>query len=122
MTRLQTTFAVALVCLSALPGCRDQAEAKQQWQIAAENQSVTPCAVSVKLGGENFFAASTDHLEKGKPFILLAAKPKVKVLSVKVVRGKDEQEIEPETDVPVGKRFTILVAADGKVTTSLTDL
>ena len=39
--------------------------------------------------------------------------------TVKVVRGKDEQKLQPNALVEPGRRFRIVVDADGKATTSL---
>ena len=77
--------------------------------------------MAVDLGGGTFDAASVDSLEKGKTIVLLASKPKVVVHRVKVVRNKEEQIIKTDAEVPIGKRFLIVVAADGQVSTSLTD-
>ena len=43
------------------------------------------------------------------------------VLTVKVVRGEEEEALTPNTKLIPGKRFAIVVEEDGKVTTSVED-
>lgn len=121
---LRTPFCVAMFVLLGLIGCQKAEEPKvgeRKWEIVAENQSNVPCAVSVDLGGGTFNDARVDELSQGKRWVLLSAIPKVIVRSAKVVRNAQVQEVKPNVEVPIGKRYLILVTADGKLNTSMAD-
>ena len=121
---IRASSCVAMFGLLCLLGCQKAGEPKageSKWEIVAENQSDAPCAVSVDLGGGTFNDARVGDLAQGKRWVLLSAVPKVIVRSAKVVRNGQEQEVKPNVEVPVGKRYLILVTADGKLKTSMTD-
>ena len=116
---LRMSPCVAMFGLLCLLGCQKAGERK--WEIVAENRSDAPCTISVDLGGGTFNGAQVDDLSQGKRWVLLSATPKVIVRSAKVVRKGQEEEVKPNIEVPVGKRYLILVTADGKLSTSIVD-
>lgn len=99
----------------------------RQWEITVENKSDVPCSVfitSTIAGGSS--TAKVEDVAKGKSLTLIVGDNKTTVQSVRVVRGKDEHSkdektLNPNVELPVGKRFAIVVNADGNVATSTTD-
>ncbi len=117
MPRPRVVTVLLAAVYGLLAGC--QGSPARQWEIVAENQSDVPCTVAVDLGPGN--GARVDALTKGKPHILLFGSTKLVIRSAKVVRGKEEQELKPDVEVPAGKRYFIVVAPDGKATASVVD-
>jgi hypothetical protein len=109
--------ALVLVVL-ALPGCGGN---PRQWEVTVENKSEVPCSFFVTLGADSNSNAKVEDVAKGKAVSLIVGDSKTVVQSVKVVRGEDEQTFTPKTELAVGKRYTIVVGADGKVDTSVSD-
>lgn len=112
-------LAISTPVLLALPGC---GSSKQQWEITVENKSDVPCSffiTSTIAGGSS--NAKVEDVAKGKPITLIVGDNKTVVQSVRVVRGKDDQTLNPNIDLPVGKRYAIVVGADGKVEASTAD-
>ncbi|OAI48222.1 hypothetical protein AYO44_07625 [Planctomycetaceae bacterium SCGC AG-212-F19] len=110
--------------LLSFSGC---SSSQRQWEITVENKSDVPCSffiTSTIAGGSS--NAKVEDVAKGKPTTLIVGDTKTTVQSVRVVRGKDEhskdeQTFNPNVELPVGKRFAIVVNADGQVETSTTD-
>ena len=91
----------------------------RDWEIAAENQSDTPCTFIVDLGNNSY--SRVDNMANGGPTVLQVGSAQGRVFSVKVVRGASEQEIKSEVRLIPGKRFLIRVSPDGKAAASLSD-
>lgn len=114
---LSQVFSVTTLFLVALTGCSSN---KQQWEVTVENKSDLPCSFFITLrprGGD----VKVEAVEKGKTHSLIVGDSKTVVESVKVVRGKDEQTLTPKAELPIGKRYAIVVEADGKVAASISD-
>jgi len=112
-------FATVLLCFS---GCNSS---QRQWEITVENKADAPCSVFVTMAGGSS-NAKVEDVAKGKPVTLIVGDGKTTVQSVRVVRGKaedskDEKTLNPNVELPAGKRFAIVVDADGNVATSTTD-
>jgi hypothetical protein len=118
MLRRFGLFIVITACLLvALPGC----SGKREWEITVENKGDVPASVFVKMRADGSSNAKIDDLTKGKIVTLIAENGETIVHTVKVVRGKDEQTLKPNAKLPAGKRYAIVVGADGKVETSISD-
>jgi hypothetical protein len=111
-------LAVFASILLALPGCSG---GKQQWEITVENKSDEPCSFFVIASADGNLKANVEKIAKGQAVSLTTGYGDTVVQSVKVVRGKDEQTVTPKADLPAGKRYAIVVTADGKVETSIAD-
>ena len=111
-------FAFSMPLLLALPGCGN---GRHPWEITLENRSDVPCSVFVTLGADGNSNAKVENFEKGKTIILISGNSSTIVQSIKVVRGKDEQTLTPKARLEVFKRYAIVVGADGKVETSISD-
>lgn len=111
-----------LLCTAALLFISGCSSGQKQWEITVENKSDVPCSVFVTMaGGGGSSNAKVEDVPKGKPVSIIVGYSKTTVQSVRVVRGKDEQTLTPNVELPVGKRYAIVVEADGKVATSTTD-
>lgn len=117
MLRSIRLLIVVLMSL-ALTGCGGTSA---EWLVTAENQSDVPCSFFITLGSNAKTETNVENVEKGKTLPLIAGDTKTVVQSVKVVRGDKEETLTPKTELPIGKRFAIIVKADGKVETSVTD-
>jgi hypothetical protein len=102
----------------ALPGC---GSSPRQWEVTVENQSDGPCSFFVILGADGNSHAQVEGVAPGESVSLIVGDGKTWVQSVKVVRGTDEQMLAPKAELPVGKRYAIVVNADGKLETSISD-
>lgn len=111
-------LAISTLLALALPGC---GSGLRQWEVTAENKSDQPCSFFVTLGADGSSNANVEDVAKGKAVSLIAGDSKTVVQSVKVVRGKDEQTLTPNAELSVGKRYAVVVSADGKVETSVSD-
>jgi len=116
---IRPPLALSTAALLFFSGC---SSSQKQWEITVETKSDTPCSFFVTMtgsgGGSN---AKVEDVAKGKPISLIVGDNKTTVQSVRVVRGKDEQTLTPNVELAVGKRYAIVVDADGKVATSTTD-
>lgn len=104
--------------LLVVQGCSSN---PRQWEVTVENKSDVPCSCFVTLGEDGNSKAKVEDVAKGKAVSLIAGDSPTVVQSIKVVRGKDEQTLAPKAELPVGKRYAIVVTADGKVETSVSD-
>jgi hypothetical protein len=112
------SFAVSAVFLVALPGC---SRSPRQWEITVENRSDRPCSFFVTLGAGGNSGAKVEDVAKGKALTLIVGDTRTVVQTVRVVCGKDEQSLTPNVELPVAKRYVIVVGAGGKVETSVLD-
>lgn len=109
----------------ALAGCGGPL----QWEVTAENQSDGPCSFFVTLGSdgnghanvESESHANVENVGQGETLALISGNTNTVVKSVKVMRGDEEQSLTPNTELPIGKRFAIVVRPDGRVETSVSD-
>ena len=119
MSRSQVFFAATLFCALLLSGCENSQQPK--WEIVADNQSDSACTVSLELAGGSYTEAKVDDLAAGKKRVVLSGVPKVIVRVVKIVHNGQSQAVKRNIEIPTGKRFLVLISADGKLNTSLTD-
>jgi hypothetical protein len=119
MWRNAWQIAVLAVAMSGVAGC--DRGGGSRWEVSVENKSEIPCSCFVTLGGDGSSKANADAIPKGKPVTLIAGSTDTVVQTVRVVRGTDEQLLTPNTPLPVGKRYLIVVGADGKVQASAAD-
>ena len=85
------------------------------------NKSDVPCSFFVALGADGGSKAKVEEVSKGESISLIVGDSNTVVQSVMVVRDKDDQTQTPKAELPVGKRYAIVVNADGKVETSVSD-
>ena len=110
---------VATSCvLFILAGCSGES---RKWEIAAENRSDSPCSVAISYGEDGSRSARVDPLSKGPPQVLVAEAIETPLRSVTVKVGKDEQVLKPDVRLTGGKRYTVVVAADGKASVVTSD-
>ena len=102
---------VLVTGLSFVPGC--DRGVRPQWEVTVENRGDVPCSFAITLGDGG--KANVDGIPKGKPVTLIAGSTDTVVRTIKVVRGADEQALTPNAVLPIGKRCSIVVGADGKV-------
>jgi hypothetical protein len=107
---------LSAIGMSGLPGCDRSGPA---WEVTVENKTDVPCSFFITLGPDGGTKAHVDGITKGKPATLIAGSTDTVVQTVKVVRAADEQALTPNTALPVGKRYSIVLAADGKVEASV---
>jgi hypothetical protein len=106
------------MALSAAPGC--DRPGQTYWEVAAENKNDTACSFSVTLGPDGGSKANVNGITSGKPVTLITGPGDTVVNTIKVVRGADDETVlTPNATLQAGKRYLIVVAADGKVETSI---
>jgi len=108
---------LSAIGLAAAPGC-DRA-GQPQWEVAVENKNDASCSFLVMLRPDGSTKANVDGITKSKPVTLITGPGDTVVNTIKVVRGTDETVLTPNAALPAGKRYLIVVAADGKVETSV---
>lgn len=97
-----------------------------QWEITVENKGTSPCSVYVTMdyaggGAQGDSEAKVEGLAAGKKLSLIAGGDARTVRTVKVVRGTDEQELNPNVELISGRQYQIVVTADGKLDATLAD-
>jgi hypothetical protein len=113
--RLGLFFAFSVPLFLVVSGCSGQRE----WEVTVENKSEVPCSFFVTMRADGSSKANVDDVAKGKTITLIGGSGETIIKTVKVVRGKDEQVLTPDTKLVDGKRYAIVVDADGKVATSV---
>jgi hypothetical protein len=108
----------AIILLTALSGC---GSGERKWELTAENMGDAPCTVAIRYGEDGSRSARVDDLKKGKAHVLLAESVEAPIREVKIVRGKDEKVYSPEVRLTAGKRYALVVSADGTMTISAVD-
>lgn len=116
--KARVTTISALVFLAILAGCNSRA---RKWEFTAENMGDVPCTVAVIYGENGSRTARVDGLQKGKAHVLLAAPVEAPIREVKVVLGRDERVYHPDVRLTAGKRYALVVSADGSMTISAVD-
>lgn len=89
----------------------------RNWEIVADNQSATPCEVSMDIGPGS--GLNAPDLGGGERRVLQTGSAPLEVRAVKVVWNRKQQVFTPRVEVPVGNRYSIRIDRDGNITTSL---
>lgn len=117
LQRFGRFMVVTAFLVVALAGCTG----KREWEITVENKGDVPASIHVTMRANGSSNAKIEDLTKGKTVTLIAESGETVVHTIKVVRGKDEQNLTPNVKLPAGKRYAIVVGSDGKVETSVSD-
>ncbi len=112
---LSRTLVVVMIGALSLSGCGNSS----QWEITVENTGTSPCSVYVTLGyagggAQGTSKASIKGVGAGKQLSLLVGDSPRTIESIRIIRGDDEELIEPNTKIQRGGRFAIVVPAAGK--------
>jgi hypothetical protein len=93
---------------------------QRQWELSVKNDSPAPASFFVTLaaGASN---AKIENVAAGSSVSILVGQTDTVLDSVRVLRGEDEKTLHPRLPLPVGRRCTISVAADGVVDVSIKD-
>ena len=94
----------------ASAGCMSE----RKWEITVENKSESPCSVFFTLG-DGSSTASMEDVAKGRTVPLIVGSNNTTVRTVKIVRGDDEQTLQPNAELLPDKRYALVVDAEGKV-------
>ena len=97
-----------------------------EWLITIDNRSNAAVDVSVTYGmktanGQSQGNANTSNVAPGKSVPLCVGQMTTVIKTVKVTRDGEAQELAPEVEIAVGKKYVILVGADGKEGGSLSN-
>lgn len=114
---------VLVLCLLAT-GCNGVPYT--DWLIEVDNRSSSPVDAAVTYGiktanGNSQGNASGGSLAAGKKTPLTSGQQTTIIRTVKVTRGTDVQELAPDVEIAIGKKYVILVGADGKVSGALSN-
>lgn len=110
-------IAVACVVLGQI-GCSGES---RKWELAVENRGETPCTIAINYGEDGSRSARVEHLSKSPPQVLVAEPVETPLRTVTVKVGEDEQTLKPDVKLTNGKRYTIVIAADGKASVVTAD-
>ena len=107
-----------------LAGC--SGPVTNEWLITIDNRSNAAVDVSVTYGmktanGQSQGNANTSNVMPGKSVPLCVGQMTTVIKTVKVTRGGQVQELTPEVEITVGKKYVILVGTDGKASGSLSN-
>ena len=122
--RMTTGWGRCLVLAAMLAGC--SGPVSNEWLITIDNRSNAAVDVSVNYGlktanGQSQGSANTSNVAPGKSVPLCVGPRTTVIKTVKVTRGGEAQELTPEVEIAPGKKYTILVGADGKAGGSLSN-
>jgi len=106
------------LALGGLSGCSEE---KEQWEVTVENRSTVPCTYIVTLGLNGAGSARVDALAAGKQVVLVVGNSDTVVHTIKTIIEKDEEELQPDLRLPVGKRCAIIVSPEGNVEARVED-
>ncbi len=110
---------VAVACaLLSQAGCGGES---RMWELAVENRSDAPCSVAIGYGEDGSRSARVEQLPKGPPQVLVAEPVETPLRSVTVKVGENEQALKPDTRLTKGKRYTVVIAGDGKASVVAAD-
>lgn len=109
--------------LASIAGCGGSG---RQWEVSVRNDSGVPASFFVTFDGGTTFAGGTSQADvanvaKGPPISAIVGNANTIVQTVRVVRGKDEQTLNPNMPLAAGNRCLIIVDADGKIDLSFAD-
>lgn len=107
-----------------LAGC--SGPVSNEWLISIDNRSSAAVDVSVTYGiktanGQSQGNANTSNVAPGKSVPLCVGQMTTVIKTIKVTRGGEVQELTPEVEIAVGKKYVILVGTDGKAGGSLSN-
>ena len=122
--RMTTGCGCCLALVAVLAGCGGPVS--NEWLITIDNRSNAAIDVSVTYGmktatGQSQGNANTSNVTPGKSVPLCVGQMTTVIKTVKVTRGGEAQELTPEVEIAVGKKYVILVGADGKAGGSLSN-
>ena len=122
--RMTTGCGCCLALVTVLVGC--SGPVSNEWLITIDNRSNTAVDVSVTYGmktanGQSQGNANTSNVTPGKSVPLCVGQMTTVIKTVKVTRSGEAQELTPEVEIAVGKKYVILVGADGKAGGSLSN-
>ncbi len=103
----------AVILAATLSGCSSSPE---QWELVAENKGDIPCSVAINYGTDGNRSIRVDDLMKGKVQVLAAESLDQPIESVKVLRGGNEREYQPDLQFVVGHRYSLVISATGALT------
>ncbi len=115
--RMTRTFSLVAILAAALVGCRGKVS--QEWEIAIDNRSPSVVDVTATFGitGNGYQSqgnASLGNVASGKVVTLVVGPGSTVVKTVKVTRNGEVQELKPDAEISSGKKYLIVVGADGK--------
>ncbi|MBC8116268.1 MAG: hypothetical protein H7062_17915 [Candidatus Saccharimonas sp.] len=110
--------------VTMLAGCGGAAS--REWEIAVENRGDVAVDFSITHGVQgpgvdSRGSASVGSVTKGKPVTLLVGPGMTVVRTVKVTRKDAVQELKPEVEIQAGKKYFVVVDADGKASGSVSN-
>ncbi len=122
--RVRTGGLLLFPLAAMLAGC--SGPVSNEWLITIDNRSNAAVDVSVTYGmktanGQSQGNANTSNVAPGKSVPLCVGPMTTVIKTVKVTRGGEVQELTPEVEIAPGKKYTILVGADGKASGSLSN-
>jgi hypothetical protein len=106
-------FSLAVI----LTGC--SVPAPNEWMITVDNRSNAAIDISVTYGvktanSQSQGNANVSNVAPGKSVPLTVGQQTTVIKTVKVTSGGVAQELTPEVEIVAGKKYVILVGADGK--------
>lgn len=110
---------VVLVLLGLFATGCGRSAVSHEWEIAVENRGDVAVDFSITHGVQGpgmdtRGSVSVANVTKGKPVTLLVGPGMTVVRTVKVTRNDVAQELKPEVEIQAGKKYFIVVDADGK--------
>lgn len=117
---IRTRFVVvALACVMlGQIGCGGES---RLWELAVENRGETSCMVAIGYGEDGSRSARVEQLSKGPPQVIVAEPVETPLRTVTVKVGENEQSLKPDTKLTRGKRYTVIITADGDVSVVTAD-
>jgi hypothetical protein len=116
MMRFTLLVVTSVGLLLSFAGCGGESET---WEIVVENRADSPCDIAITYGKDGGRRASVDQVLKGKPHSMVAEPYENPLVSVTVTVGNDVQVPKPDLMLTAGKRYSVIVAADGKATVTV---
>lgn len=106
--------------LLVLAGCGEPVK----WEITVENKNAAPCSVSVTLShsgpeSQSNSEASVGDVKSLGKVVLLVGEQDQTIRTVKVVRGGEEELLEPNAALRAGQRYRIVIPETGKTTAAV---
>ncbi len=103
----------AVILVATLSGCSSSPE---QWELTAQNKGDMPCSVVINYGTGGNHSIRVDDLRKGKVQVLAAESLDQPIESVQVLREGNEREYQPDLQLVVGHRYSLVISATGAMT------
>ncbi len=114
------TITLIVAAVFSFAGC----SGSPQWQITIENKGSSPCSIYVEMGYANANSqggsqgssrAYVEDMPAGYKSTLISGGLVETIKSVKLVRGEEEQVLQPNIEIRPGMRYAIVATADGKL-------